>query len=61
METIRCGNCNRKLAEAEYSRLSIKCPRCGTLNHVKASEPPTSAPGASVQEQLDGGKATAGL
>ncbi|MDR1423490.1 MAG: Com family DNA-binding transcriptional regulator [Azoarcus sp.] len=33
MLEIRCGSCNRKLAEAEYIRLAIKCPRCGTLNH----------------------------
>ncbi|WP_081695719.1 Com family DNA-binding transcriptional regulator [Oxalobacter paraformigenes] len=36
MEIIRCGNCNRKLAEATYFCLKIKCPRCGTLNQLKA-------------------------
>ncbi|NLC24492.1 MAG: Com family DNA-binding transcriptional regulator [Oxalobacter sp.] len=36
METIRCGSCNKKLAEAEYTRLAIKCPRCGTHNQMKA-------------------------
>ncbi len=36
MEEIRCGNCNRKLAEADYRRLAIKCPRCGVLNVMKA-------------------------
>ena len=39
MEVIRCGACNKKLAEAEYIRLSIKCPRCGALNILKAVEP----------------------
>ncbi|MDR2507619.1 MAG: Com family DNA-binding transcriptional regulator [Candidatus Accumulibacter sp.] len=43
METIRCGQCNKKLAEAEYRRLAIKCPRCGALNQMKAMEPPTRA------------------
>jgi phage FluMu protein Com len=43
VETIRCGKCNKKLAEAEFSRLSIKCPRCGAMNHLKAIEPPNPA------------------
>nr|WP_314710664.1 Com family DNA-binding transcriptional regulator [uncultured Comamonas sp.] len=36
MEEIRCGSCNRKLAEGEYTRLAIKCPRCGALNQLSA-------------------------
>lgn len=40
MEEIRCKNCNKKLAEADYNRLEIKCPRCGTFNVLKATEPP---------------------
>jgi phage FluMu protein Com len=43
METIRCGQCDRKLAEADYIRLSIKCPRCGAINQMKAQEPLTRA------------------
>jgi phage FluMu protein Com len=44
MEIIRCGSCNKKLAEASYNAISIKCPRCGTINnHKKAPELPTSA------------------
>ncbi|KAF7600168.1 MAG: hypothetical protein CGU28_04160 [Candidatus Dactylopiibacterium carminicum] len=27
MQTIRCGACHRKLAEADYTALNIKCPR----------------------------------
>lgn len=38
METIRCTRCNKKLAEATYTQLSIKCPRCKTLTQ-KAKEP----------------------
>ncbi len=41
MQTIRCAHCNRKLAEAIYLCLSIKCPRCGALNTLKAGEPQT--------------------
>lgn len=33
---IRCGQCHRKLATGRYIELQIKCPRCGTLNHLKA-------------------------
>lgn len=31
---IRCGECGRLLAKGEAVRLSIKCPRCGALNHI---------------------------
>ncbi|WP_409521084.1 Com family DNA-binding transcriptional regulator [Methylomonas sp. MS20] len=53
MEIVRCGQCGRKLAEAEFVRLAIKCPRCGTLN-LKAFEPLTCAPRAPDQEVYDG-------
>ena len=43
MNDIRCGQCNRKLAEGTYLVLSIKCPRCGTVNHLRASTPSTHA------------------
>ncbi|MCS6455066.1 Com family DNA-binding transcriptional regulator [Burkholderia thailandensis] len=33
---IRCGHCRRKLATGRYIELSIKCPRCGVINHLKA-------------------------
>jgi len=32
---IRCGNCNRLLGKGTALDLSIKCPRCGCINHVK--------------------------
>ncbi|PAT00713.1 MAG: hypothetical protein BSR46_00980 [Candidatus Dactylopiibacterium carminicum] len=34
MKEVRCANCNRKLAEADYSALNIKCPRCGVMNQL---------------------------
>ncbi|WP_201017539.1 Com family DNA-binding transcriptional regulator [Pseudomonas cichorii] len=47
MQEIRCGHCSRKLAAAcGFIELQIKCPRCRTLNHLKAESlltPPTSA------------------
>ncbi|NBB09357.1 Com family DNA-binding transcriptional regulator [Pseudomonas sp. SLFW] len=37
MLEIRCGHCGRKLAAASgFTELQIKCPRCRTLNHLKA-------------------------
>ncbi len=52
VEEIRCGKCNKKLAEADYRRLAIKCPRCGEMNHLKAVEPPDRAPRVR-KERLD--------
>ncbi|MDA8449854.1 Com family DNA-binding transcriptional regulator [Acidovorax sp. GBBC 3332] len=40
MTEIRCGSCRRKLGEGEYTRLAIKCPRCGALNTLRAMSPP---------------------
>ncbi|MEX3690076.1 Com family DNA-binding transcriptional regulator [Paraburkholderia sp. BR14263] len=36
-DEIRCGKCRRKLATGRYLELTIKCPRCRTLNHLKAT------------------------
>ncbi|MEW6562700.1 MAG: Com family DNA-binding transcriptional regulator [Pseudomonadota bacterium] len=48
---IRCGSCNRKLADGEFIRLAIKCPRCGTLNQLMATSHPPARPGASTREE----------
>lgn len=40
MNEIRCGNCRKKLAEGEYIRLAIKCPRCGAFNQLSAQSAP---------------------
>ncbi|WP_434707252.1 Com family DNA-binding transcriptional regulator [Pseudomonas sp. R1-1] len=41
MQDIRCGHCCRKLAAASgFTELQIKCPRCRTLNHLKAPSLP---------------------
>ncbi|WP_414912044.1 Com family DNA-binding transcriptional regulator [Pseudomonas sp. IT-P44] len=38
LKDCRCGQCKRLLARVgEYTELQIKCSRCGTLNHVKAT------------------------
>ncbi len=37
-EVIKCSQCNRKLAEAtQVAYLSIKCPRCKTINTLRAT------------------------
>lgn len=44
LEEIRCGQCARKLAAGAYTWLEIKCPRCGTLNVLRASTADRSSP-----------------
>lgn len=51
MEIVRCGKCGRKLAEADYVSLSIKCPRCGTLNLMRAERPQPERLGASIRKE----------
>lgn len=36
---IRCGHCNKPLGKGLALDLSIKCPRCGCLNHVRDKIP----------------------
>ncbi|QRY77533.1 Com family DNA-binding transcriptional regulator [Pseudomonas sp. PDNC002] len=37
LKDCRCGKCSRLLARiGELSEVQIKCPRCRTLNHVRA-------------------------
>ncbi|PAT40255.1 Com family DNA-binding transcriptional regulator [Vandammella animalimorsus] len=38
-QEIRCGQCRKKLGEGYYVCLAIKCQRCKTLNHLRASTP----------------------
>ncbi|WP_321161130.1 Com family DNA-binding transcriptional regulator [Herbaspirillum lusitanum] len=39
MQEIRCGGCNKLLGKGEYKVISIKCPRCKTLNELRAMSP----------------------
>lgn len=43
MEEIRCGACRRKLAAGDFTCLHIKCPRCGTMNVLRATSPRPNA------------------
>ncbi|MEN5179190.1 Com family DNA-binding transcriptional regulator [Comamonas testosteroni] len=51
MTEIRCGQCHRKLAEGTYVVLSIKCPRCGAMNSLRAESPAPERPGASLPKE----------
>ncbi|WP_455914070.1 Com family DNA-binding transcriptional regulator [Pseudomonas syringae] len=43
LKDCRCGKCKRLLARiGEMTELQIKCSRCGTLNHVRATCPELS-------------------
>ena len=38
LKDFRCGQCKKLLARmGDHTELQIKCSRCGTLNHVKAT------------------------
>ena len=34
---LRCGNCNRLLGKGTVILLTIKCPRCGTMNVIQSA------------------------
>lgn len=36
---IRCGYCNRLLGKGTALDMTIKCPRCGCINHVRDTIP----------------------
>ncbi|MDO5623778.1 MAG: Com family DNA-binding transcriptional regulator [Pseudomonadota bacterium] len=47
---VRCGHCSKKLAVGQFLSLQIKCPRCGTLNHLRADRPtPEPREGHSIE------------
>ena len=36
---IRCAHCGRKLGEGYALNMTIKCPRCGAFNNLRAASP----------------------
>lgn len=56
MREIRCAECNKLLGKGEALILSIKCPRCGTVNLLRAMSPDMEGQGASTSEDSDVGK-----
>lgn len=62
MQEIRCGQCQRKLAEASYVRLIIKCPRCRAINDLRAERPtPERHRASSTGENDDARKKPIGM
>ncbi|WP_242003045.1 Com family DNA-binding transcriptional regulator [Vulcaniibacterium tengchongense] len=58
---VRCGECARLLAKAaQFAELQIKCPRCGTLNHLKAASLPTDRRERYDEGSIDGEPVVAG-
>ncbi|MDP1682729.1 MAG: Com family DNA-binding transcriptional regulator [Burkholderiales bacterium] len=53
MQEIRCAHCAKKLAEADYRQLNIKCPRCGALNVLRAASPEPDRHRAANMEDHD--------
>ncbi|WP_373388985.1 Com family DNA-binding transcriptional regulator [Pseudomonas alcaligenes] len=50
MKDIRCGGCDRLLARVgRFDALQIKCPRCRTLNHLKAESLPDAPSSARTE------------
>jgi LSD1 subclass zinc finger protein len=41
MNEIRCGHCRRLLARGHAVAISIKCPRCKTLNTISTEKVPS--------------------
>ncbi len=37
MYTVRCPRCKRRLFDADYADVEIKCPRCDHVFEVKIS------------------------
>lgn len=56
MNEIRCLGCGRLLAKAKYEQLEIKCPRCKTLNKLKAIEPLNQAPSSANINEVNHGQ-----
>ncbi|WP_295500076.1 Com family DNA-binding transcriptional regulator [uncultured Ralstonia sp.] len=51
---IRCGHCGRKLASGHYVVLTIKCPRCRGMNHLRAESPEQARPRAPENRESHG-------
>lgn len=55
---IRCGACSRKLGEGRFEVLSIKCSRCGTVNHLRAQSATPARHRAPQQNEATHGNST---
>ncbi|MFK3690427.1 Com family DNA-binding transcriptional regulator [Agrobacterium tumefaciens] len=57
MQNIRCGTCSALLFRAGQGAISndieIKCRRCGTINHLRPTEPLTDRQERRSKERLN--------
>ena len=47
----RCGKCGRLLCTGRPKDVTIKCPRCGTYNHLRAGSPSGEPPDGQKPEK----------
>ena len=50
---IRCGVCNKKLAQGRIISIQIKCPRCKSMNSLRDMSPQPESHRASKTEVKD--------
>ncbi len=50
---IRCAHCGRKLGEGYVLALSIKCPRCGAYNTLRAARPDSELRDSHTESDRD--------
>ena len=53
---IRCGSCQRLLAKGQVIEVQIKCPRCGTINFLRAASPESERHRASSDKETNDGQ-----
>ena len=53
MKDIRCGQCDKLLAKGEAAMLSIKCPRCKTINYITTATSHTAERTQRRNQQRD--------
>jgi len=49
MQDIRCSECSKKLGAGQYIQLSIKCPRCKSINNLSAESTTQDRRGATFK------------
>jgi phage FluMu protein Com len=55
MQELRCGACRKKLGAGIFIEIQIKCPRCKTMNYLRA-ERSTSARHERQEQRTTRGK-----
>lgn len=50
MQEVRCGQCRKLLAYADFTQLIIKCPRCKFINNLERPRAPIKRIGDPARE-----------